>query len=159
MFFEVLVHFRMAHQIRDLYEEIEGPKVKVIRDGVKQKIKAKVPSPLPLLFQPSILMLNGQDTVVGDVVFLYAGAIVPCDGIFLTGRGVACDESKREGTRPGAGTIRKVSMEHIARMMYHADPRVRYSDCFMHSGDRVLEGSGRYVVTAISNEEMDPLRK
>ena len=91
-------------------------------------------------------------------MFLYAGAIVPCDGIFLTGRGVACDETKREGTGPGAGTFRKVSMEHIARMMYHADPRIRYSDCFMHSGDRVLEGSGRYVVTAVNNEEMDPLR-
>jgi hypothetical protein len=44
-------------------------------------------------------------------------------------------------------------------MMNHSDPRIDQTDCFLRAGTKVLEGSGRYVVTAVSEiGESTPLR-
>jgi hypothetical protein len=52
-----------------------------------------------------------------------------------------------------------VTIEHLTRMMNHSDPRIEQTDCFLHAGTSVLEGSGRYVVTAVSKiGESTPLR-
>lgn len=70
--------------------------------------------------------------------------MVPCDGIFLSGHGVTCGELDNL-------EVKKVTIEHLSRMVGHSDPRVEQADCFLHAGDKVFEGSGRYVVTAMSN--------
>ena len=52
--------------------------IKVIRDGEEQ-------------------MIDIHNVVVGDVVLFEPGEIIPCDGIFLSGRNVRCDESGATG--------------------------------------------------------------
>jgi hypothetical protein len=46
-----MIQWRLALQIQGLHEEIEGPRVEVVRDGHKQKVYAKV---LTLLCRPSM---------------------------------------------------------------------------------------------------------
>jgi len=38
-----------------------------------------------------------QEVVVGDVALLGPGKIVPCDGTFLSGHNIKCDESAANG--------------------------------------------------------------
>jgi Ca2+-transporting ATPase len=67
---------------------------------------------------------------VGDIVDLEPGNVVPCDGLYLHGHGLACDESSATGE---SNTIKK---------------QVN-GDCFILSGSRVLLGVGRMVVIAV----------
>jgi P-type Ca2+ transporter type 2C len=85
--------------------------------------------------------------VVGDVLILQSGAIVPCDGVLLSGHGLVCKESKHEGASP----VKKATTEHLTKVLGWADRRANDYSCFMHRGDKVLEGSGRYIVTAVSD--------
>jgi magnesium-transporting ATPase (P-type) len=85
--------------------------------------------------------------VVGDVLLLQTGAVVPCDGIFLSGHGVVCNKSKDEGVP----LVKKATIEHLIKIIGCSDRKSNEYSCFMHCGDKVLEGSCRYLVTAISD--------
>ena len=85
--------------------------------------------------------------MVGDVLFLQSGAVVPCDGVLLSGHGLVCKKAKYEGP-----PVKKATIEHLAKILGWSDRRTNDYSCFMHHGDKVLEGSGRYVVTAVSDE-------
>jgi magnesium-transporting ATPase (P-type) len=61
-----------------LNEKREERVIKVIRDGEEQ-------------------MIDIHSVVVGDVVLFEPGKIIPCDGIFLSGHNVRCDESGATG--------------------------------------------------------------
>jgi Ca2+-transporting ATPase len=82
---------------------------------------------------------------------------VPCDGIFLSGHGVKCDESGATGE---SDAIKKVSYEEVRERYRKAlseksDPNAGHTDCFIISGSKVLEGVGSYVVVAVGQKSFN----
>ena len=104
--------------------------------------------------------------VVGDIALLEPGEVIPCDGVFLSGHNVKCDESGATGE---SDAIKKVSydeciaLRHKARQAEGADGGVAqmgsggmgHTDCFLVSGSKVLEGVGSYVVVAVGTKSFN----
>ena len=86
-------------------------------------------------------LMSVYDVVVGDILFLEPGEIVPVDGVFLSGHNVRCDESGATGE---SDAVRKASFDDIDKEGGNGK-----TDCFMISGSKVVEGVGRYVVTSV----------
>jgi len=141
-------------QFKWLDEKREERVVKVVRDGIEQTIDV-------------------QDVVVGDVVLFESGEIIPCDGIFLSGRNVWCDESHATGD---VDAIKKLSYDECialreARLAeltldgYPCDGKntsslrtgvklsgldlLDHTDCFVFGESKVIEGTGSYLVVAV----------
>ena len=93
-------------------------------------------------------IIEVRHVVVGDIVLVEPGEIIPCDGVFLEGYNVKCDESSATGA---SNAVRKVSYEDY-RSSRHKDQTPARTDCLMISGSKVLEGYGRYVVTAVGTK-------
>ena len=137
-----------------LNEKKEERLVKVIRDGAERQIDVR-------------------EVVVGDVALLEPGEVIPCDGIFLSGHNVRCDESSATGE---SDAIKKLSYEECIALrdkrLMDFDPDglpsdgdsvivsqrkinpsglelLGHTDCFIVSGSKVLEGVGLYVVVAV----------
>ncbi|SPC62243.1 related to putative calcium P-type ATPase NCA-2 [Ustilago sp. UG-2017b] len=82
-------------------------------------------------------------------VKLEPGEIVPCDGIFLRGHKVKCDESGATGE---SDMIRKIPYDECIQDIQEArrkNEKPKNRDCFLISGSKVLEGVGEYVVIAV----------
>ncbi|KAF7372104.1 Calcium-transporting ATPase [Mycena venus] len=101
------------------------------------------------------VMRGGAETVidikqvlVGDIALLEPGEIVPCDGVFLNGHNVKCDESGATGE---SDVIKKVPYDECIALRGSADG-VSHTDCFVVSGSKVLEGVGKYVVIAVGSK-------
>ena len=104
--------------------------------------------------------------MVGDIALLEPGEIVPCDGIFLNGHNVKCDESGATGE---SDAIKKLSYDQCIQLRNKAlgdrapsnDPEKGdgleglHTDCFVISGSKVLEGVGRYVVVAVGQKSFN----
>ena len=71
-------NYQQEKQFESLSKAKEDRDVLVIRDGHEQSISI-------------------YDVVVGDVFVIKQGEILPCDGYFLTGNGIKCDESAMTG--------------------------------------------------------------
>lgn len=131
--------WQKERQFKVLNEKKDERGVKVIRDGVEQIIDIKA-------------------VVVGDVALLEPGEIVPCDGVFLSGHNVKCDESGATGE---SDAIKKVSyedcLEIIRRNREKDGPEATtgHTDCFMISGSKILEGYGSYVVIAVGTKSFN----
>lgn len=100
------------------------------------------------------MLLNNdatQDVLVGDIALLEPGEVVPCDGIFLRGHNVRCDESGATGE---SDAIRKASYEEciVERDRGHLSSK---KDCFILSGSKVLEGVGEYVIIAVGTKSFN----
>lgn len=109
-----------------------------------------------------------QDVVVGDIALLEPGEVIPCDGIFLSGHNVKCDESAATGE---ADAIKKASYstclqlknarngvhpeDTIGGQPKHVLPTSSHIDCFVISGSKVLEGVGQYVVVAVGTKSFN----
>lgn len=100
-----------------------------------------------------------QEVVVGDIALLEPGEIVPCDGVFLSGHNVKCDESGATGE---SDAIKKVSFEECLvlrerRIEEHGkgDASLGHTDCFIVSGSKVLEGVGKYVIVAVGQKSFN----
>lgn len=107
--------------------------------------------------------IDVQQVVVGDVVRLEPGKLAPCDGVFLSGHNVLCDESAMTGH---ADEIMKISYDDCKARHRRLSP-VGYGisegdspqnsfgmepldqDCFLIAGSKVLAGNGSYVVTSV----------
>jgi Ca2+-transporting ATPase len=155
-------------------EKKEECGVKVICNGVEHLIDVKVcwfPFLIRALshYRRCALRDVSQEVVVGDVALLELGEIVPCDGIFLSGHNVKCDESAATGesdaikkasctdclvlkslngvhTEGGAlGGEQHSKAQHVSTHM----------DCFVVSGSKVLEGVGSYVVVAVGTKSFN----
>lgn len=99
--------------------------------------------------------------MVGDIALLEPGEVVPCDGIFLSGHNVKCDESAATGE---ADAVRKASYPTCLAQKNAQNSRgeggttggqLNYPlpmDCFIVSGSKVLEGVGKYVVVAVGTK-------
>lgn len=91
------------------------------------------------------------DVMVGDVMHLSTGDMVPVDGIFISGHGVKCDESSATGE---SDLLRKVPANEVFAALETArtgDEKsgIEKLDPFIISGSKVQEGTGTFVVTAI----------
>mgnify|MGYP001365068566 CR=1 FL=1 len=104
-----------------------------------------------------LLKWSVQEVVVGDIALLEPGEILPCDGVFLSGHNVKCDESGATGE---SDAIKKATFDEVAELYRQAevegkDPHSLHIDCFMISGSKVLEGMGRYVVVAVGTKSFN----
>ncbi|KAI5120195.1 hypothetical protein M0805_006301 [Coniferiporia weirii] len=115
--------WQKEQQFKKLNEKKEDRTVKVIRDGAEK-------------------VINVKEVVVGDIALLEPGEIVPCDGVFLTGHNVKCDES---GITGESDAIKKMPYAECAK----SEQGAGHTDCFVVSGSKVLEGVGSYVVIAV----------
>ena len=138
-------------RFKTLNAKKEDRLVKVIRDGEERQIHL-------------------HQVVVGDVMLLKPGEVIPCDGVFLAGHNVFCDES---GTTGDSDAIKKLSYQECIALR---DKRLMeleangsfgdgsspsrleslgHADCFIISGSRVLDGVGSYVVTSVETESFN----
>ncbi|KAH9889691.1 calcium-translocating P-type ATPase [Xylariomycetidae sp. FL2044] len=90
-------------------------------------------------------MINVHDILVGDVLHLEPGDLVPVDGVFITGHDLKCDESSATGE---SDAIKKTPGEHtMAVLESGANPQGL--DPFIISGAKVLEGVGTFLCTSV----------
>lgn len=85
-----------------------------------------------------------HDVVVGDVMHLEPGDMVPVDGLLIDGHDVKCDESSATGE---SDVLRKTPGNDVYRTIeQHED--LKKMDPFIISGAKVSEGVGTFLVTA-----------
>jgi P-type Ca2+ transporter type 2C len=84
------------------------------------------------------------DVLVGDVMHLEPGDMIPVDGIFIEGHNVKCDESKTTGE---SDLIRKQPADVVYNAIENHDS-LRKLDPFVLSGAQVTEGVGTFLVTS-----------
>lgn len=103
--FQVMVgslnDWQKERQFQKLNEKKDERGVKVIRNGLETVIDIK-------------------QVVVGDIALLEPGEIVPCDGIFLGGHNVRCDESAITGE---SDAIRKIPYSECSQAWKRWQPK------------------------------------
>ncbi|KAI0027587.1 hypothetical protein K488DRAFT_61078, partial [Vararia minispora EC-137] len=135
-----LTDWQKERQFRTLNAKKDERTLKVVRDGAERQIDVR-------------------DVVVGDVALLEPGEIIPCDGVFLSGHNVRCDESAVNGE---SDVIKKVSYEECIQLRdekaFESKEELlglAHTDCFLVSGSRILEGVGLYVVVAVGQRSFN----
>jgi Ca2+-transporting ATPase len=91
-----------------------------------------------------IVEISVFDILVGDVIHLEPGDLVPVDGVLIEGFNVKCDESQATGE---SDIIRKHSSDDVYHAIEHHES-LRKMDPFIQSGARVMEGVGTFMVTS-----------
>lgn len=81
-------------------------------------------------------MINVHDILVGDVLHLEPGDLVPVDGIFIEGHDVKCDESSATGE---SDALKKTAGDEVFRAIESGQTK-KGLDPFIISGAKVLEG-------------------
>ncbi|KAF4822798.1 Calcium-transporting ATPase 2 [Colletotrichum tropicale] len=119
--------WQKERQFRKLNQKKEDRVVKVIRSG-----------------NPSNISVH--DILVGDVMLLEQGDILPVDGIFIGGHNVSCDESSATGE---SDLIKKVPADAVMKALHEEEVNPKKLDPFIISGARVLDGVGTFLVTAV----------
>ena len=118
--------YQKERQFVKLNKKKEDRDVKVIRSGKSREISV-------------------HDILVGDVMHLEPGDMIPVDGIFISGHNVKCDESSATGE---SDLLRKTSGDEVfAAIENHRN--VAKLDPFIISGGKVSEGIGTFLVTAV----------
>jgi Ca2+-transporting ATPase len=85
------------------------------------------------------------DIVVGDVVHIEPGDMIPVDGIFIEGHNVKCDESQTTGE---SDLIRKRPADEVYSAIENHET-LHKMDPFILSGAQVTEGVGTFLVTSV----------
>ncbi|KAK3068435.1 plasma membrane calcium [Teratosphaeriaceae sp. CCFEE 6253] len=117
--------WQKERQFAKLNKKKDDRNVKLVRSGRTQEISI-------------------HEILVGDVLLVEPGDIIPVDGIYISGHGVKCDESSATGE---SDLMKKVAADEVYRAMEAGEP-LRKMDPFMISGGKVTEGVGRMLVTA-----------
>lgn len=118
--------YQKERQFVKLNKKKEERFVKVVRSGKAQEISV-------------------YDVLVGDLMLLEPGDLIPVDGIFIDGHNLTCDESSATGE---SDLLRKSPAEEV----YHAienDLSLKKMDPFILSGGKVTEGIGSFLVTSV----------
>ncbi|RDX68387.1 putative calcium-transporting ATPase 11, plasma membrane-type, partial [Mucuna pruriens] len=102
--------YKQSLQFKDLDREKKNVSIQVTRDGRRQKVSI-------------------HDLVVGDIVHLSIGDIVPADGLFISGFGLLIDESSLSGESEAVN--------------------VDQQNPFLLSGTTVQDGSAKMLVTSV----------
>ncbi|KAK2757252.1 plasma membrane calcium [Arachnomyces sp. PD_36] len=92
------------------------------------------------------IMLSVHEILVGDVLHLEPGDLIPADGVFISGHNVKCDESSATGE---SDQIKKTGGDAVQRLLEAGHQNSADMDPFIISGSKVLEGVGTYVVTSV----------
>ncbi|KAA8917261.1 hypothetical protein TRICI_000599 [Trichomonascus ciferrii] len=127
--------WQKERQFVKLNKKKEDRKVKVIREGVPHEI--------------SIFHL-----MVGDLLLLEPGDMIPADGILIKGYDVKCDESSASGE---SATMTKHDAHDVMDRLKEdptLNPHEKKLNCFLLSGAKVLGGTGHYLVTAVGPHSM-----
>lgn len=83
------------------------------------------------------MLINVKETLVGDVLFLEPGEVVPVDGIFIDGHDVKCDESSATGE---SDALKKTGGARVSQLLQSGHQEAKDLDPFIISGSKVLEG-------------------
>ncbi|KAH6711782.1 calcium-translocating P-type ATPase [Leptodontidium sp. MPI-SDFR-AT-0119] len=118
--------WQKERQFVKLNKKKEDRSVKVIRSGKSMEISV-------------------YDVLVGDIMHLEPGDMVPVDGILIEGHSIKCDESSATGE---SDLLKKQSGAEVFKII-EAGGDVRKLDCFILSGSKMAEGTGRFLVTAV----------
>lgn len=124
-FVGALNDWQKERQFVKLNKKKDDRNVKVIRAGTTQEISV-------------------HDILVGDLLLIEPGDILPVDGIFIAGHSVRCDESSATGE---SDILKKTHADEVFRAMERGLP-LKKLDPFMISGAKVTEGTGRMIVTS-----------
>ncbi|KAK1753752.1 hypothetical protein QBC47DRAFT_387062 [Echria macrotheca] len=125
--------WQMERQFNKLNQKHNDRTVKVVRSGKSVEISV-------------------FDVMVGDVMHLSTGDLVPVDGIFISGHGVKCDESSATGE---SDLLKKVGGDEVFAALQEVanggNPRsdLEKLDPFIISGSKINEGTGTFLVTAV----------
>lgn len=125
--------WQMQRQFNTLNKKAGNRTVKVIRSGKSVEVSV-------------------FDVMVGDVMHLFAGDLVPVDGVFINGHGVKCDESSATGE---SDLLKKVGADEVFAILEDvakggkAPADIEKLDPFIISGSKVNEGTGTFLVTAV----------
>lgn len=117
--------WQKERQFVKLNKKKEDRYIKVIRSGKTQE-------------------LSVYDILVGDIVVVDPGDIIPVDGIFIDGHNVKCDESSATGE---SDLLRKTPAADVFGAM-ETNASSKNLDPFMLSGAKVTEGVGKFLTTA-----------
>lgn len=91
-------------------------------------------------------MINVKDILVGDVLHLEPGDLIPVDGIFISGHDLKCDESSATGE---SDALRKTGGHQVMQLLRDGHSDIKDLDPFIISGAKVLEGVGTFVCTSV----------
>ncbi len=119
--------WQKEQQFRKLNQKKEDRTVKVIRSG-----------------KPCTISVH--DLLVGDVMILEQGDVIPVDGVLIDGYTVSCDESSATGE---SDLVKKTPAEAVAQALRDGTENPDKLDPFMLSGAKVLDGVGTFLVTAV----------
>lgn len=90
------------------------------------------------------LEISIHDVLVGDVLHLEPGDMVPADGIYIDGHDLKCDESQITGE---SDIIRKYPADQVYKAIVSYE-KLRKLDPFILSGSIVTQGVGTFMVTS-----------
>jgi Ca2+-transporting ATPase len=123
--------WQKERQFQKLNQKKEDRIVKITRSGKPQNISI-------------------HDVLVGDVMLLEPGDVIPVDGVFIEGHNLSCDESSATGE---SDLIKKVPAEQVLHALLHEQaPQLKKLDPFIISGAKVLDGVGTFLVTAVGEQ-------
>lgn len=88
--------------------------------------------------------LSVYDLMVGDIIHLEPGDLVPVDGVLVDGFNVKCDESQTTGE---SDIIRKRPADEVYSAIENHES-LKKMDPFIQSGARIMEGVGTYMATS-----------
>lgn len=89
--------------------------------------------------------LSVYDVLVGDVMHLEPGDLIPVDGVFISGHNVKCDEASATGE---SDLLRKTPAAEVYKAI-RENRNTRKMDPFILSGSKVAEGVGTFLVTSV----------
>lgn len=96
-------------------------------------------------------VVSVHDILIGDLLLLEPGDVVPADGILIDGSGIACDESALTGE---SDLVRKAPSNGVYKDLNEplegeGPKRTDSKGPFILSGSKVVDGAGIYLVTAV----------
>ena len=118
--------WQKERQFIKLNRKKENRDVKVIRSGKSREISV-------------------YDILVGDVMHIEPGDMIPVDGIFISGHNVKCDESSATGE---SDLLKKTPGDEVYAAI-DSHQNITKMDPFVVSGGKVTEGIGTFLVTAV----------
>lgn len=133
--------WQKERQFMKLNQKKDNRVLKVLRDGEPTEISV-------------------YDLVVGDLLMIEPGDVIPADGVLVSGYNVKCDESAASGE---SDTLKKYPAEVVVHELESMDnetskeelsPHSKQLDAFMLSGSKVLEGTALALVTGVGPHSM-----